>query len=75
VQVLLKYFLVLRQTIMITKKPSRLHREGLSFRGGDRIRTGVQTHSTKAFYMFIPALIVGEQQEPDEPIIPLAEWS
>jgi hypothetical protein len=28
--------------------------------GGDRIRTGVQTYSTKAFYMFIPALIVGK---------------
>ena len=24
--------------------------------GGDRIRTGVQTYSSKAFYMFIPAI-------------------
>ena len=28
--------------------------------GGDRIRTGVQTYPPKAFYMFIPALIVGK---------------
>jgi hypothetical protein len=28
-------------------------------RGGDRNRTGVQTYSTKAFYMFILELIVG----------------
>lgn len=28
--------------------------------GGDRIRTGVQTYSPKAFYMLIPALIVGK---------------
>ena len=28
--------------------------------GGDRIRTGVQTYSTKAFYMLIPALLVGK---------------
>ena len=43
--------------------------------GGDRIRTGVQTYPSKAFYMFIPALIVGKQQETDEPIVSLAEWS
>ena len=28
--------------------------------GGDRSRTGVQTYSPKAFYMFILALIVGK---------------
>jgi hypothetical protein len=28
--------------------------------GGDRTRTGVQTHSPKAFYMLIPALLVGK---------------
>jgi hypothetical protein len=27
--------------------------------GGDRNRTGVQTYSTKAFYMFILELLVG----------------
>ncbi|MEY3590245.1 MAG: hypothetical protein RLZZ466_765 [Bacteroidota bacterium] len=36
--------------------------------GGDRIRTGVQTYPLKVFYMFIPELIVGVKQEPDEPI-------
>ena len=40
--------------------------------GGDRIRTGVQTYSPKAFYMLIPELFVGKQQEPDEPIASLA---
>ncbi len=28
--------------------------------GGDRIRTGVQTYPSKAFYMFIPELFVGK---------------
>jgi len=46
-----------------------------SIGGGEGIRTPVQTYSPKAFYMLIPALIVGEQQEPDTPIAPLAEWS
>ena len=36
--------------------------------GGDRIRTGVQTSSSKAFYMFILVLLVGSEQEPDKPI-------
>lgn len=42
--------------------PAENKKTGLSVRpcGGDRIRTGVQTYSTKAFYMFIPALIVGK---------------
>jgi len=39
--------------------------------GGDRIRTGVQTYSSKAFYMFIPELIVGGRQEPGKPIHPV----
>lgn len=43
--------------------------------GGDRIRTGVQTYSPKAFYMLITALIVGKKQEQHEPISSLAEWS
>lgn len=29
------------------------------FSGGDRTRTGVQTYSSKAFYMFISFCIVG----------------
>ncbi len=32
----------------------------VSLSGGDRIRTGVQTYPSKAFYMFIPALFVGK---------------
>jgi hypothetical protein len=43
--------------------------------GAEGIRTPVQTYSVKAFYMFIPALIVGKQQEPDTPIVSLAGWS
>ena len=40
--------------------------------GGDRIRTGVQTYSPKAFYMFISLLIVGIEQEMNKPILRLA---
>jgi hypothetical protein len=40
--------------------------------GGDRNRTGVQTWHPKAFYMLIPAFIVGKGQEPDAPTISLA---
>ena len=40
--------------------------------GGDRIRTGVQTYSTKAFYMFISLLFVGSKQETNKPIYFLA---
>lgn len=65
---------------ILTLKEKRLlemdenKKTGLEVRsgGGDRIRTGVQTYPPKAFYMFIPALIVGKQQETDEPIVSLA---
>jgi hypothetical protein len=40
----------------------------LGFCGGDRIRTGVQTSSPKAFYMFISLLIVGNEQGMNKPI-------
>jgi hypothetical protein len=43
--------------------------------GGEENRTPVQTYSSKAFYMFICSLIVGEKQESNTPIIPLAESS
>ena len=43
------------------------------FGGGDRSRTGVQTYSPKAFYMFISALFVGKLQEQNKPTISLAE--
>jgi site-specific DNA recombinase len=53
---------------LLTLKEKRLlemdenKKTGLRVRsgGGDRIRTGVQTYSPKAFYMLIPALIVGK---------------
>ena len=41
-------------------------------RGVEGTRTPVQTYPSKAFYMFIPALLVGKQQETDEPIASLA---
>ena len=44
----------------------------LQFRGGDRIRTGVQTYSSKAFYMLISLLFVGNEQEMNKPIHRLA---
>ena len=43
--------------------------------GVEGTRTPVQTYPSKAFYMFIPALLVGKQQETDEPIVSLAGWS
>ena len=43
--------------------------------GGEGSRTPVQTYSPKAFYMLIPALIVGRRQEPDTPIVTLAGCS
>jgi len=49
--------------------------QGLKFRGAEGTRTPVQTSPPKAFYMLIPALIVGKQQEPDKPIVSLAGWS
>ena len=43
--------------------------------GAGENRTPVQTYSSKAFYMFIVALIVGDIQEQHTPIYPLAGWS
>ena len=40
--------------------------------GGDRIRTGVQTYPSKAFYMLISLLFVGDEQETTKPIHHLA---
>jgi len=40
--------------------------------GGDRIRTGVQTYSPKAFYMLISLLLVGNEPELNKPIHHLA---
>ena len=49
--------------------------KGLKYRGGDRIRTGVQTYSPKAFYMLISLLLVGDTQEMNKPMYRLAGWS
>jgi len=43
--------------------------------GGEGNRTPVQTQPPKAFYMLIPALIVGRRPGPDKPTSSLAEWS
>jgi hypothetical protein len=43
--------------LIVTKKGDS--REKIPLGGGEGIRTPVQTYSPKAFYMFIPALIVG----------------
>lgn len=45
------------------------------FRGADRTRTGVQTNSPQAFYMFIYELIVGKKPEHNKPTFSLEEWS
>ena len=42
--------------------------------GGDRNRTGVQTLSSKAFYMLSSALFVGKAQEPNKPTPSVAVW-
>jgi len=58
--------------IIIKKGDSR---EKIPLSGGEGIRTPVQTYSPKAFYMLIPALIVGKPQGPDKPMASLAGWS
>jgi len=42
--------------------------------GTEGSRTPVQTYSSKAFYMFILALIVGQIPELNKPIFTLAGW-
>jgi hypothetical protein len=43
--------------------------------GAEGNRTPVQTHSSKAFYMLISLLIVGDTQGMNKPMYHLAEWS
>ena len=43
--------------------------------GAEGNRTPVQTYSSKAFYMFISLLLVGDEQETNKPIHHLAVWS
>ncbi len=50
-----------------------LHFTFFIYRGGDRARTGVQTYSSKAFYMLICSLIVGRAQGNNKPTFFLAE--
>jgi hypothetical protein len=47
----------------------------ISLSGGEENRTPVQTYPSKAFYMFIYRLIVGEEPDGNKPILPLAESS
>jgi hypothetical protein len=67
--------LKMREKTLLYIEKKRENRMILSSGGGEGIRTPVQTYSPKAFYMLIPALIVGKQQEPDKPIVSLAGWS
>jgi len=62
-----------KRLLIINKKGD--FREKIPLSGAEGSRTPVQTSSPKAFYMLIPALIVGRQQEPDKPIVSLAGWS
>ena len=62
-----------KRLLIVTKKGDFLTKIPLG--GGEGIRTPVQTYSPKAFYMLIPALIVGKPQEPDKPMASLAGWS
>jgi hypothetical protein len=56
----------------INKKPT-FAKATVGEGGGDRARTGVQTYSSKAFYMLICSLIVGRTQGNNKPTFFLAE--
>ena len=43
--------------------------------GAEGNRTPVQTYPSKAFYMLISLLLVGDEQEMNKPIHRLAGWS
>ena len=45
------------------------------FCGAGGNRTPVQTSVEKAFYMLIPLLVVGKDQEADKPNLSLAGWA
>jgi len=62
-----------KRLLIVNKKGDS--REKIPLSGAEGSRTPVQTSSPKAFYMLIPALIVGRRQEPDKPIVSLAGWS
>jgi site-specific DNA recombinase len=62
-----------KHLLILNKKGDSLSKIPSS--GAEGSRTPVQTSPPKAFYMLIPALIVGKQPEPDTPIVSLAEWS
>jgi len=59
----------------IKKRQPFFVRKVAFYGGGDRSRTGVQTYSPKAFYMFISSLFVGTEQETNTPIQYVAGWS
>jgi hypothetical protein len=67
--------LILKEKDLLIIEKKRDFREKIPLGGGEGIRTPVQTYSSKAFYMFIPALVVGRRPETDEPIASLAGWS
>ena len=59
-------------TLQLSRIIKALEIKAFIFCGGDRSRTGVQTYSSKAFYMLISALIVGKVQELKKPTSSLA---
>jgi site-specific DNA recombinase len=67
--------LVMRGKRLLFIEKERGNRAVPSSGGGEGIRTPVQTYSPKAFYMFIPALVVGRRPGSDEPNASLAGWA
>ena len=60
-----------KQLLEIDEKPDFANE--IRCGGADRTRTGVQTNSPQAFYMFIYVLIVGKRQEHNKPTFSLEE--
>jgi site-specific DNA recombinase len=67
--------LILREKNLLYIEKKRDFLAKIPSGGGEGNRTPVQTYSPKAFYMLIPALIVGKRVGPDKPIVSLAGWS
>jgi site-specific DNA recombinase len=67
--------LILREKKLLYIEKKRDFLAKIPSGGGEGNRTPVQTQPTKAFYMLIPALIVGRRPGPDKPTSSLAVWS
>ena len=73
---------IFHHSILILKEKQLLEideneKAGLKVRpsGAEGNRTPVQTYSSKAFYMLISLLLVGDEPEMNKPIHRLAGWS